>query len=492
MRTMNTTTHWAVAGLILASCSAMAAPKKADVPKLTVNPLFSDHAVLQRDVAAPVWGTAPAGTKVTVKFGKQEKSAEAGTNGTWMVKLDPVPVKKEPSDMIVSSGETMLTVKDILVGDVYLCGGQSNMHVKMAEYGRPEDMKVATFPNIRQFDNVDKKPWTECTPETIGGYTAVGFYFARKVNQETGVPIGLVANALGSSRIESWIPEEAYPLMPELLNKDGKPRAQKWDKYGRLYRMHTAYLVPYAIKAMIWYQGEQNIWNNDSENAYFIKMKALIGSYRTLFGVGDFPVYFVQLPCMGAEDKGAAVDGGRWTGVQLAQLRSLAIPSTGMAVALDINTPPSIHPANKVDVGDRLARWALAKDYGKKDLVYSGPLYKGMKVEGNKIRLMFDHAGKGLMAGTKNGYEPVKEVANGKILMFAIAGEETQADGKKALKWVAGDAVIDGETVVVSNPEISNPVAVRYACGGSAFGPMLYNKDGLPCSVFKTVQENVK
>lgn len=484
-----------VVAAVLAAFPVMAAPKKAAELKLAVNPLFTDHMVLQRDVAAPVWGTAPVGTKVTVKFGSQEKTAETGTNGTWMVKLDSVPMSAEPQVMTISSDNPQLVthnlqVADILVGDVYLCGGQSNMEVKMKEFGRPEDIKAADFPKIRYFDNITKgsAPWVVSSPETIEGCSAVGFYFARKVHQEIGVPIGLLLNGSSSSRIESWISEDGYPFMPELLNKDGKPNAQKWDKYGRLYRTYTAHLLPCAIKGMIWYQGEQNVWNNDSSDRYFIKMKALIGSWRNLFGVGDFPVYFVQLPCMGSEDKGASVDGGRWTGVQLAQLRSLSIPNTGMAVALDINTPPNIHPSNKVDVGERLARLALAKDYGKTDLVYSGPLYKSMTVEGNKIRLAFDHVGKGLMAGTKDGYAPVNEVPNGKILMFAIAGEETLENGMTSLKWVAGDAVIDGETVVVSNPEIANPVAVRYACGGSAFGPMLYNKDGLPSPVFKAVQ----
>ena len=480
---------WKILAAIGMSIGVLWAGPKPKPSEVTMQSIFTDNMVLQREVAVPIWGTAPAGTKVTVTFGQQKKTVETQSNGKWMLKLDPMSVNAKPSNLDVTAGAESLAIKNILVGDVYLCGGQSNMEVKMKEFGRPEDVKVATFPKIRYYDNIskDSSTWNECTPESVLGCSAVGFYFARRIHQETNLPIGLICNAVGSSRIERWIPEEGYAFMPDLLSKSGQPIQKAWDKYGSFFRMHTQYIVPFAIKSMIWYQGEQNIWNNDSEKAYATKMKALIGGLRKLFNVGDFPVYFVQLPCMGKEDKGPGVAGGLWTGVQMAQRQSLDLANTGMVVALDLNTPPNIHPANKVDVGERLALWALAKDYGKKDLVTSGPLYREMKVEGNKARISFDYAEKGLMAGTKDGYEPVKEVTHDKIQMFAIAGEEeSQESGKKALKWFAGDAVIDGNDVVVSSPQVKQPIAVRYAYGNAVFGPMLYNKAGLPASPFES------
>jgi sialate O-acetylesterase len=225
---------------------------------------------------------------------------------------------------------------------------------------------------------------------------------------------------------------------------------------------------------MLWYQGESN---GNEGASYLYKLRVLIGGWRKLWGQGDFPLYVVQLPnFQQANDNPAGGDG--WAKIREAQLKALAIPNTGVIITIDVGEPGNIHPKNKFDVGERLARWAVAKDYGKKDLVYSGPLYKGMKVEGNKVRISFDHVGSGLMVGKKEGRRPTEEVKDGQLKRFAVAGADK--------KWVWADAVIEKDTVVVSSPDVPNPVAVRYAFSGNPEGCNLYNKEGLPASPFRT------
>ncbi|MEI6535929.1 MAG: sialate O-acetylesterase, partial [Verrucomicrobiaceae bacterium] len=237
-------------------------------------------------------------------------------------------------------------------------------------------------------------------------------------------------------------------------------------------------LTRFAIKGVLWYQGESNCSNADT---YFHKQRALIGSWRKAWNQGDFPFYFVQLANYGNTTDNPGADDGGWAKLRMAQLKSLTIPNTGMAVAIelaDIGNPGDVHAKNKKDVGERLALWALARDYGKKNLVYSGPLYKGMKVEGAKIRITFDSVGSGLTIATKKGYDPMVKDPQGKLQKFAISGDDK--------KWVWADAVIDGKTVVVSAPGVPKPVAVRYAFASNPDGCNLYNNEGLPASPFRT------
>jgi sialate O-acetylesterase len=236
-------------------------------------------------------------------------------------------------------------------------------------------------------------------------------------------------------------------------------------------------LAPYGIKGAIWYQGESNGGEGDE---YYHKMRALVGGWRKVWNQGDFPFYFVQLANFQHPNPDPA-GGDGWAKVRMAQSESLRIPHSGMAVAIDLadaGNPDDIHPKNKFDVGERLALWALAHDYGKQDVVFSGPLYKAMKVEDGKIRVSFDSVGGGLMIGKKEGREPAVEVRGGKLRRFAIAGEDR--------KWHWADAAIDGETVVVSSADVAKPVAVRYAYTMNPDGCNLYNKDGLPASPFRT------
>ena len=217
---------------------------------------------------------------------------------------------------------------------------------------------------------------------------------------------------------------------------------------------------------------------------YLEKLKALINGWRKVWNQGDFPVCIVQLASYMNSNPNPEGDDG-WAGVRMAQLKCLgSIKNTGLAVIIDIGEPGNIHPPNKLDTGTRLALWALATNYGRKDMAYSGPLYKGMKVEGNKIRITLDHVGKGLMVGSKKDQAPVQEVPGGKLKQFALASSDPAAP--KGLKWFWAEALIDGETVVISSSSVANPVAVHYAYSRNPEGCNLYNKDGLPASPFRT------
>jgi sialate O-acetylesterase len=446
--------------------------------------IFTDHAVLQRDMAVPVWGTAEPGEKVTVKLGDAQATATADAQGKWSVKLPAMKTNATGQDLTVS-GKNTVTVKDVLIGDVWVCGGQSNMEWGLGGCNAREDIAAADCPTLRRIKIKHRalpKPasdvegqWAVCTPNTAGGITAVGFYFARRIQKETGVPIGLIDDNIGGTRIEPWTPAEGFALEPTLAQipagvkepvNNGTPMA--------LYNAMINPVVPYGIKGAIWYQGESNGGEGES---YYHKMRALVNGWRKVWNQGDFSFYFVQLAnWQKPNDNPAGGDG--WAKVRMAQVQSLQIPNTGMAVTIDIGEAGDIHPKNKFDVGERLALWALRDNYGKKDLVVSGPLYKSMKVEGNKIRLSFDHVGGGLMVGKKDGRNPTVEDKSGKLARFAVAGEDK--------KWVWAEAVIDGPTVVVSSPDVAQPVAVRYAFSMNPEGCNLYNKDGLPASPFRT------
>ena len=510
-------------------CSALSV--HADV---TLNGVFTDHMILQRDMPVPVYGTAEAGEKVTVTFAGKEKSGVADKDGNWSVKLDAMKVSTTPAVMTVS-GKNKLTLNDILMGDIWICSGQSNMEWVLGNCNRPDDLAQANFPLIRLYQmrgtaaptprtEFNCMPWTPCTPESVKNFPAVGYYFGRKVLQETGVPIGLIRSALGGSAIEPWTPYAGLAIVPELA-KDKEILDQQIKTYvdalaavptkaanyvsearkalsgntqmpepvelpvypisnnapqgwNCLYNGYIHPLTRFAIKGVLWYQGESNCNNADT---YFAKQRALIGSWRKAWNQGDFPFYFVQLANYGNPTNEAGADDGGWGKLRMAQLKSLAVPNTGMAVAIelaDVGNPGDVHPKTKKDVGERLSLWALAKDYGKKNLVYSGPLFKEMKVEGAKIRIAFDSVGSGLTVATKKGYDPVVKEPQGKLQKFAIAGDDK--------KWVWAEAVIDGKTVVVSSPEVPKPVAVRYAFAANPDGCNLYNNEGLPASPFRT------
>jgi sialate O-acetylesterase len=490
---------------------------------------FGDNMVLQRDRVVPVWGWADSGEAVTIEFAGQKVSAKAGVDGKWTVNLKAMKASSEPKALVISSvNHQPITIKNVVVGDVWICSGQSNMEwTQSSALNAKAEAEAADMPLIRHIKfghtiSADLKTdisgkWDVCSPASVGRFTAVGFYFARELQKELNVPIGLIGSNWGGTRVEPWVPAFAFKKIPELKEISAKLEAndpssaigkatykkqiaevEKWvseskkavdagkrltsvPAVGERISQHSPTaifnsminpLVPYGIRGAIWYQGESNGGEGDS---YFFKKKALISGWRELWGY-DFPFYFVQLANFGgANDNPAGADG--YAKVREAQRRTLTIPKTGMAVIIDIGEAKNIHPKNKQDVGKRLALWALANEFGK-NIVYSGPLYKDIKVDGDKIVVSFDHVGSGLMVGEKTGLAPTKEVDDGELKRFAIAGADK--------KWVWADAEIDGKTVIVSSSVVDNPVAVRYAFSHNPDGRNLYNKEGLPASPFRT------
>jgi sialate O-acetylesterase len=538
--------------------------------EVTVSKVFGDHMVLQRDIEVPVWGWAEPGEEATVEFGGQKKSAKADKTGKWMVRLDAMKASNEGRALVVrdqgagvrdqeagvrsqesggrsqesggSEQEAGVTFTNVVVGEVWLCSGQSNMEWTMggSKSILKEAIDTADFPLIRHINvggrwSIKKakdlpggSSWKVCTPRNVGGFTAVGFFFGRKLHQEINVPIGLIKSAVGGTRIEPWTPVEGFASVPELeslreqtVGAEEKYRKQvgeavvnvrqwiadtekaletgdelymptlpshpldKGSKPTMLFNPKINPLVPYAMRGAIWYQGESNGGEGIS---YLHKTRALVEGWRTVWDqkevkkggpARDFPFYWVQLAnFQKPSEKPKGGDG--WARIRMAQTKALEIKNTGMAVAIELAdeaNPNDIHPKNKKDVGERLALWALAKDYSKK-ITCSGPLYKSMTVKGSEAIIRFDYAGKGLMLGEKTGIEPVKEVEGGTLKHFAISGE----DGK----WHWAEAKVKGKTVIVSSPEVAKPVAVRYAYTMNPDGCNLYNKAGLPASPFTT------
>lgn len=443
--------------------------------------IIGNGMVLQRDREVPLWGWDEPGTKVKVTMGAAEVSAQAGADGRWQVLLPAT--KAGGPHTITIQGTDSKTIEDVLFGEVWLCSGQSNMEWTVNRSNNPEEERAAgNFPLIRHIKiphvpaatpqtDVASSGWKATTPQTAGDFTAVGYFFARHLHQELdGVPIGLIGSNWGGTRIEPWTPPIGFQQVPALKNiADNLANFPQKKEDGSLnhqtplalYNGMIAPLVPYGIRGALWYQGESN---NGEGMLYFEKMKALIAGWRSLWKDETMPFYFVQLAPYryGGEPT-------RLAGIWEAQAAALTIPHTGMAVTADIGDVKDIHPRNKQDVGKRLALWALVKDYGKKDLVYSGPLYRSASVEGNKIRVHFDHVGGGLVS------------RDGEALThFEIAG----AGGE----FVPAQAEIDGETIVVSADGVSEPKAVRFAWHQEA-EPNLSNEAGLPASPFRSVKE---
>ncbi len=458
--------------------------------------IFGNSMVLQRELCLPVWGWAEPGEKVTVSVAGQSHSAVADDSGRWQVKLDALEANAKGLALTITGSNT-IELEDVLVGEVWICSGQSNMEWHLGgALNAKEEIEAADHPQIRLF-NVpghitaavpqDRCPgqWQVCRPNTAGGFSAVGYFFGRRLQKELNVPIGLVGSNWGGTRIEPWTSLSGFRSVPELkdiadqvADREQKSRQGEEVKVGggtpaAIYNAMIHPLAPFAMRGAIWYQGESNGGEGES---YYHKTKALVNAWRELFNP-ELAFYWVQLAdFQQPNDDPAGGDG--WARIREAQRKALTIPHTGMAVITDIGQANDIHPRNKQDVGWRLAQWALHQTYGQKELVPCGPLYKGHKVEGGTIRLLFDHVGSGLMVGEKKGLEPTAEVDSGQLKRFAVAGADK--------KWHWAEATIDGDTVVVTSPQVADPVAVRYAYSMNPEGANLYNKEGIPASPFRT------
>jgi sialate O-acetylesterase len=435
--------------------------------------VLGDHMVLQRDKPIAIWGWAEPGEKVTVTFAAANASAAAGDDGKWSLQLPAQKADSEPKDLVVAGANT-ITLTDILVGEVWLCSGQSNMEWPMSRtiHGK-EEIAAADHPQIRLFNvqgHINKPEpqedapgaWQACTPESVAGFSGVGYHFGQSLGEEIGVPIGLIGSNWGGTKIEPWTAKVGLEQVAALKENPAN---------GGIYNGMIHPLAPYSMRGAIWYQGESNCLSGDT-TIYTDRTLALVKGWQSVFQQDDLSFYFVQLaPFTYAEkfkkrNKDLTVESlPRFWEAQTACLE--AIPNSGMVVISDITgNVGDIHPVNKRDVGKRLARWALAKNYGKEGVVYSGPMFRSMAVEGGKVTLSFDHVGGGL-----------KSLDGEPLSHFTIAAGDQ--------KFVPAEAVIEGDTIVLSTAGVTTPVAVRYAWHETAIGNFA-NAAGLPAVPFRS------
>lgn len=477
-----------VVGVIAVALSSIALPARAEV---TLPALISDHMVLQMGHDLTFWGWAEAGEEITVTLipaepndtNKHEMaSTTTGADGTWRVKLPPR--SKTGSLEITIAGKNLIQVTDVLVGDVWVCAGQSNMEWQVsASLNHQEEIADAKHPSIRIFkverstarlpqSHIDGK-WIECSPETVGDVSAVGYYFGRELHQRLKRPIGLIQAALGGANCEAWTShaalksdEDFAKILERAERSINDPnQANNPNRASVLFNGMIAPLQPYSIKGTIWYQGESNVSRAYQYRKLF---PLLIKDWRQGFNQGEFPFLFVQLASYVADkskpDHPVEPEESALAELREAQSKALAIPKTAMVVTIDIGDARDIHPKNKQDVGRRLALSALKTAYGQ-DLIASGPEFKAMKIIGQQAHIDFQNAANGLV------------VHGDQLKGFAMAGAD------KHFIWA--DARIEGNKVIVSAAELKEPVAVRYAWGDNP-DCNLFNKSGLPASPFRT------
>ena len=469
--------------------------------------IFSDHMVLQRERSVPVWGWADKGRVVTVQFAGQSVAAKVNDDGTWQAILKPLVASGESRKLVAACDGETVVVADVVVGDIWHASGQSNMAMNVNTVAKhfPQadaDIAAAKFPTLR-FRRIDehesavarddvpvKHGWVPCSPESVGGFSAAAFYFARKLRAELDVPIGIVDTSRGGTPIEPFIPRAAFKSHPTLLRElelgdredlrgiwklPGGVRARDGNWLpGRLFHSRLAPINRFPVRGVVWYQGESNCGDGEDPRDYRHKMQALITGWRTELGNDALPVYFVQLPGSGARPG--------WPYLREQQRLSLGLPHTGMAVTIDL-FHEDIHPPNKFDVGERLARWALADEFGRK-ASFSGPLFERVEITDGQAVVFFTHAESGLMTASKDGLAEPKEDRALSLTHFELADQEGT--------WHPADATIQGATVVVRNERLPRPAAVRYAYAINPQNCRLYNRDGLPASPFCSHPELLK
>lgn len=474
---------------LLAALAAFATPLLAEVKLASP---FTSHMVLQREMKVPVWGTADAGEQVTVDFAGQQKSATAGADGKWRVDLAALATSADGRSFTVTGSKTAtpIVLDDVLVGEVWLGSGQSNMAFVVSKarasyaglINEEQEIAAANYPTIRMFTARSMKSyepqatvggeWVVCSPATVPGFSAIGYLFARDLQKELNVPVGIVTVAFGASCAEAWMSREALasdsslkfmldsldecvkffrtpeaartgpaPIRPTPINK---PRAANARLTDPVQDQHFATVlfngmlnpvIPYAIRGALWYQGESICWGTPGLNLYGAVQRAMVKDWRARWGEGDFPFYLVQLPGQQNISNNPRI--------REEQAAVLSLPRTGMAVAIDVGEAKDVHPHNKTPVADRLVGLALADVYGRKIEARSA-MFAALKIEGAIARVRFSHAAAGLAA--KGG---------GELKGFQVAGADQ--------KFVAATARVDGDSLVVSSPEVAAPVAVRYA-----------------------------
>ena len=497
---------FSLAAFVLAAALCAGAQAELWMPSI-----FSSHMVLQQNQKNPVWGKGDPGTTLTISFAGDEQQVKVGPDGHWQAVLKPVKASYQTYDLRVAHGAVSLYFDDILMGEVWVASGQSNMQWSVERSDNPaEEIAAANYPNLRLFyvtrvtadtpqENCEGT-WQQCSPETVPGFSAVAYFFGRELHTALNVPVGMIHTSWGGTPSESWTSAETTKAVPAF-----KPIVERWDKvvaewpqtkaeYDKQvaewqakkdkgeatdrdkprmpyhpehpHRISSLYngmihpLIPFGIKGAIWYQGESN-----ASRAYQYRtiFPAMIQDWRDHWDQGDFPFYLVLLANFRAREAEPTPDSD-WAELREAQIMAMRKPNVGVASAIDIGEADDIHPRNKQEVGRRLALWALNKDYFQRDVVPSGPQYRSHETKEGKVIITFDYAD-GLHAkyGDTEG--------------FMIAGADKQ--------FVWADAMIKGNTVVVSSPKVPEPVAVRY---GWAINPVstIYNGAGLPANPFRT------
>lgn len=507
--------------------------------EVTPAALFTDHAVLQRDKPLPIWGTAEVGEKITVTFGEQRREATAGYDGRWIAILDPLPASTYGADLIIA-GKNTITRHNVVVGEVWLCSGQSNMEWPVARAANAEaEIAAANFPFLRHIriehtvsetpaDTAKTSGWQPASTQTVGSFTAVGYFFARDIHQKIGVPVGVIHSSWGGTPVESWMSPAALETDPafavvrqrwqqnlaefparqaeyeaklatwtkaeadakatlttrvenasrgrapvridattlynDWLRQNPRPRPPRgtgdpWTPSGLFNGMINP-LLPYTIRGVLWYQGESNAERAAEYHALFSTM---IKAWRVHFGQDDFPFYWVNLANYGVPTDNNE-RGRTYAFLREAQTKTLALPNTGQALAIDIGDPKNIHPTNKQEVGRRLALLARNRIYGLSgdDM---GPVFASATREGAALRVRFTHASGGLVAHDR----PVQalEIAGSNRVFYPAEGR------------------IDRDTLIVAASAVREPVAVRYAWT-NAPEANLYNGAGLPATPFRS------
>jgi sialate O-acetylesterase len=473
--------------------------------------LFREGAVLQQGKSVAVWGFADPGEQVTVNFKGQQKHADTAEDGRWMAHLDPLAASSEPAELCVS-GKNTLIVKGVLVGDVWLCSGQSNMNLPLSDTEDPSDeIAAADYPLIHYFEvrscilkqpvDVAEGEWQTCTPDVAGRFTAVGYYFAKAVQSDLGTPIGIIKSTLGGSPIEGWMSADvlkntlaSLPAYDEWQRLDAgyeqraaeyRAKLAEWESRAKvarqsddniaeakplltwidsdrslpsgLYNGFIHPLEPFTLAGILWYQGESNI---PRPREYSILFPKLINQWRLDFQQPELPFLFVQLPNYAPKDD---LTGESWPRLREAQAAALKMPNVGMAVTTDIGDSEDLHPRNKKDVGHRLAQIALRRVYGR-GVEDGGPVVTDVEHRGRVVLVHFANAN-----GLKFEGDTTK--------LFLIAGPNKE--------FVSADARIDGQNVVVSSREVSRPAAIRMNWENNPKGAIV-NAAGLPAAPFRT------
>lgn len=481
---------------LLALCLSLGLSAGVKLPNV-----LTSNMIVQRDQLVPIWGTALPSEPVSVNFAGQTKHAFADAEGRWSVNLDPMSASFEPRVMRISASGKDTVLENILVGDVWLCGGQSNMEypmrISLKRYAGPvrgeniaekewrsggnSNIRLMLVEKKRSLPDCTTSGWQECYDSTLSVFSAAGYFFGKNLQETLKVPIGLISSNWGGTRIEPWTPSSAYDKSSVFAAETTvKPYKIDNSEVGGLYNSMIAPLAPFALKGFIWYQGESNAMFEDAR--YVEKTQLMLDAWRSAFRNSAAPFYYVQIaPYYYSKRKDKIPHTQQLLPVFCEfQTKCLSLPNTGQVVVTDlVDNLADIHPSYKWEIGRRLALLALSKTYGKSDLVCSGPQFKSMQAKGKTLELTFDNVGSGLTAGQHNPQTNAFEALPATDLTWF----EVAAQGDTLFH--PAKAVIQNGKVIVSCPEVKKPAQVRF-CWNETAMPNFFNKDGLPAVPFRT------